>query len=104
MRISTISSSFATVVTRVIDSVVVAGIAVRIFLHQGMCERDASTCDGNWLMQSQPTLGGYPLGACLLPDASQGNLPQLLRQACIKRLLNSPSTPRLAYAAVRSHS
>lgn len=95
MRISTISSSFATVVSRVIESVVVAGIAVRNFLHQGMRERDASTCDGNWLMLGQPAPG-------YLPGASQGNLPQLLRQACIKRLFNTPSAPRLAYATARS--
>ncbi len=95
MRISTISSSFATVVSRVIESVVVAGIAVRNFLRLEMCERDASTCDGYGLMHGQPQ-GSH------LPYASQGNLPQLLWQACIKRLLNTPSAPRLAYATARS--
>ncbi len=61
MRISTISSSFASVVIRVIDCVAVAGIAVRTFLHLTSTREPM----GYWLEPCQPgfTLGGYhPMG------------------------------------------
>ena len=97
MRISTISSSFATVVSRVIESVVVAGTD-RNCLHLGMCERDASTGTGYRPTQTYPAARLHGLAA----HASQGFKPQLLWQVCIKRLPMF-SSPKLVPATVRSH-
>lgn len=91
MRISTISSSFAAVVARVTDSVVVAGIAARHFLHSLMCERGASTGAGYWQTPNQPGLQ-YPQGSNL----SSRLYLELLRLAGIKRLQPCPAPTRLA--------
>lgn len=94
MRNSSISSSFATVVARVIDCVAVAGIAVRSFsLHARTREHRASEALGNWqLGQSRMVTMNYQGG-----NPSPGNKPGLLRLFGIQQPVVCPVPTGLGY-------
>lgn len=88
MRISTITRFSVSVVTRVIDCVAVAGIAMRAFLHcASMRELRASEAVGYWLhlCQSQFATMKYQVGK-LNPDGKPG----FLRPLGIERLAVCP--------------
>lgn len=77
MRITNISSSIASVVCRVINSVAVAGVAVRMFLHLTFTREHM----GYWLELCQPRLAWGGNDACYQPvDLKPGNKPGLWRE------------------------
>lgn len=101
MRISTISSSFASVVARVIKAVAVAGNAVRTFLHLTRT-RDLRTSEvlGYWqepCQQSRFTYMSGPLGHPHIGSPGLGLKPELLRLLGMKQLAVCPAPSRLVF-------
>ena len=94
MRLSTILSSFASsVITRVIDCVAAAGLAVRGLLPvANMCERQ-----GYWLELCQPEFasGSDHYGPCHFGNLNPGKHPGLLRFYGITPLAVCPAPSRL---------
>lgn len=96
MRITTISSTIASVVNHVIDSVVVAGVAVRTFLHLALMREHM----GYWPAPCQPE---YAFASDLAvrsrtPDSEPSKRLGSLRQCGIPALALC-LTPQAAVAA-----
>lgn len=94
MRNTTISSSIASVVCRVIASVAVAGIAVRTFLHLTFMREHL----GYWRELGQPgsDFGGNQQGYFHPSNPMSGSKPGLLRHFGISAPAYCPSPSRLA--------
>ncbi len=98
MRISTISSSTVSVVTRVINSVTVAGIDARGFFHLGMKrEHGASKAMGYWLERYSE----HTASRCPSSTSSLSNLLNRWRPLGIARLAICPAPARPVYAQSR---